>query len=831
MRSIARLLGQGDVESADWKINSLAKLGALGDEAVAIIRRYRDAIHEGVLTEVEKAAFDTLLQSDALFQRAKDAGATLTDVLPADADPAIRNLIEVWQKQAITQTNLAMATLLENTSQVYVETLNRTTFQVLSGAMSGREALVTAVREWSESGVPSIVDRAGRQWTTEAYANMVIRSNVRNVTTAVQMERGRQYGSDLIEVSAHAGARPLCAPYQGRVFSVSGKTEGYQKLSETSYGQPAGLFGINCVLGETLVSGPSKRAAYRRKYSGEIIVIRTSGGNELSVTPNHPILTENGWVNAGLLKEGDNVVSRAILDRKTSSCPNPDHDVARIENLFDTLLHSGDVFEFPASAGYFHGDVSDGEVEVVFPKGLLRDDVEASFLEHGRESGFGLTPESTDSLSGQGGPGHALECPDATPDRVVGGLDVALAPVDTPPLPDNSGGVSPAFGNRHPKSGKIPTDRPLGDSDLGRDFILPHSRVVHIEKFACSEPSLSLQEALPVASGSVDSIALEAIHNRFQGATVFGTNLRGADARTVKLDHIVFIERKSTQSSFVHVYNLETEFGWFYANNIITHNCGHNQYPFWEGVSRQRYAPDDTPEQVAENERAYLESQKQRYLERHIRAAKRAVSVWEAKGDAKNADLARQTVRDRQKTMRDFIAETGRARRGGREQVSPDHYVRVSAFSNGGTVDVHEQHGHGERRANLRIANVLAEHYGEAVRLLPVIQKQKNIDSERNGSLWEMKHPSSTSGKNFVQSGIKEASRQGAENVIILVPRGTNTVGLVDGIRASFQPGRSLKIERVDFLFELGWDLVRLTRRDILTGDFHSILKKRKPDQ
>lgn len=342
MRAIARLLGQGDVESADWKINSLAKLGALNEQAVAIIRSYRDAIHEGVLTEVEKAAFDTLLQSDALFQRAKDAGATLTDVLPADADPAIRNLIEVWQKQAIIQTNLAMATLLENTGQVYVETLNRTTMQVLSGAMSGREALVTAVREWSESGVPSIVDRAGRQWTTEAYANMVIRSNVRNVTTAVQMERGRQYGNDLIEVSAHAGARPLCAPYQGRVFSVSGQTEGYPKLSETSYGQPAGLFGIN---------------------------------------------------------------------------------------------------------------------------------------------------------------------------------------------------------------------------------------------------------------------------------------------------------------------------------------CGHNQYPFWEGVSRQRYAPDDTPEQVAENERAYLESQKQRYLERHIRAAKRAVSVWEAKGDAKNADLARQTVRDRQKTMRDFIADTGRTRRNAREQV------------------------------------------------------------------------------------------------------------------------------------------------------------------
>lgn len=65
-----------------------------------------------------------------------------------------------------------------------------------------------------------------------------------------------QYGIKLIEVSSHMGARPLCAPYQGRIFSRDGSrgvtTDGaggkiyYTPLSETSYGQPAGLFGINC---------------------------------------------------------------------------------------------------------------------------------------------------------------------------------------------------------------------------------------------------------------------------------------------------------------------------------------------------------------------------------------------------------------------------------------------------------------------------------------------------------------------------------------------------------------------------------------------------------
>jgi len=246
LTDIARLLRGGAVASADWKIEKLTKLGALNDQAAAVLRRYRDAIQAGVMSEVDEAAMDALLRGEATFKRAKGAGATLLDAVPLDADPAIRATIAAWQKNAVSQMNLAMATMLEKSGPLYTSTINRVTAQVLTSSMSGHEALVRAVREWSEAGIPSIVDKAGRQWTTEAYANMVIRSNTRKVTTEVQMERAQEYGADLIEVSAHAGARALCAPYQGRIYSLSGKSEEYPAFSSTSYGEPAGLFGINC---------------------------------------------------------------------------------------------------------------------------------------------------------------------------------------------------------------------------------------------------------------------------------------------------------------------------------------------------------------------------------------------------------------------------------------------------------------------------------------------------------------------------------------------------------------------------------------------------------
>ena len=77
-----------------------------------------------------------------------------------------------------------------------------------------------------------------------------------NTARAAIAERAGQYGADLYQVSSHNGARPLCYPWQGKVISRSDWTGEVEDLegnkvhvyaqSETSYGEAAGLFGVNC---------------------------------------------------------------------------------------------------------------------------------------------------------------------------------------------------------------------------------------------------------------------------------------------------------------------------------------------------------------------------------------------------------------------------------------------------------------------------------------------------------------------------------------------------------------------------------------------------------
>ena len=137
-----------------------------------------------------------------------------------------------------------------------IDTLNQGAASVVSGNMGLQEATRKAIHKLAEKGLPGFTDKAGRQWSPEAYVRMDLRSTMGNTARAAQDARCDAYGISLIEVSSHLGARPKCAPYQGRIFSRDGSrgiTEDlnggrieYTPLSETSYGEPDGLFGINC---------------------------------------------------------------------------------------------------------------------------------------------------------------------------------------------------------------------------------------------------------------------------------------------------------------------------------------------------------------------------------------------------------------------------------------------------------------------------------------------------------------------------------------------------------------------------------------------------------
>ena len=275
LREIAAQLAKGGKvsDTSKWRIRQLARSGRFDKRAAAIIDGYSGVQNGQALDMILEAAQTEIGYLDNAVQAANAAGLSeyFSDI-PAEASAL--NAAKAFQKQAASDLNLVNTVMKYKAGSAFVSAVNsvyresqksrqdvldvmgKSSAKVVMGHMSLQEATRKTIRELARKGIPAFVDKAGREWSPEAYIMMDMRSTLANTARAAQDMRCDQYGIQLIEVSSHMGARPLCAPYQGRIFSRDGSKgitmDGaggkiyYTPLSETSYGQPAGLFGINC---------------------------------------------------------------------------------------------------------------------------------------------------------------------------------------------------------------------------------------------------------------------------------------------------------------------------------------------------------------------------------------------------------------------------------------------------------------------------------------------------------------------------------------------------------------------------------------------------------
>lgn len=274
---IARQLSLNDDhqlnEVSRWQLKQLAKHGLLRQDAHKIIAAGTKGIPGNVAETVRQAIDDTLAEDgiqgmwhDKQFaesaansvkhyrNQAKNVYNQVNTVMKYKAEStfvrAVNTVAEKWTaEQRREQSEIA-------NKQDVLNILNSNTASVVSGAESRTKAVRTTIHEMAQKGIPAFVDRSGREWSPEAYVNMDIRATVKNTALEAQFSTMDSLGQDVFEVSSHPGSRPKCRPWQGKLISRSGKTTEITDingrkhkvipLSQTSFGEPDGLFGINC---------------------------------------------------------------------------------------------------------------------------------------------------------------------------------------------------------------------------------------------------------------------------------------------------------------------------------------------------------------------------------------------------------------------------------------------------------------------------------------------------------------------------------------------------------------------------------------------------------
>ena len=370
-----------------------------------------------------------------------------------------------------------------------------------------------------------------------------------------------------LDSSAHA---TFCDTLCDNLKSGGGK---YLIFSAARPGQ-GGTGHVACVVEGTKVKASGIRFVTRRSYQGEVVTIVTRNGNNLTVTPNHPILTERGWVAAGLLNEGCNILCGDFAERESINVvPNDYERPIEIEKIFSSFLklQESSLLSVPLSAEDFHGDgIPNSNVEIVSTNGFGKNAVVPALrkpLEHlSVQDGCFLSA----ILNGLGA------CFSARGTHHSSSIDSSRTLGPTSPFLWGH-----FFGRQfHPlesvsnpnalffqKSGNASIANPIGVSDFERRFSgkIPVLDIKNIKSSSRHFP----HSPYPNSVTDEDTFGLPEINVGLDRQ--FSEGFSGE----ITSEKIVVINRSYFNG---HVYNLHTEQGWYNANGIITHNCRPAEY-------------------------------------------------------------------------------------------------------------------------------------------------------------------------------------------------------------------------------------------------------------
>ena len=154
------------------------------------------------------------------------------------AASAARGMAEVMRRE-----NVALAASAER--EWYAATAEAVLR--VEGGDSPRRAIGDAVSRLSKLGMTTIDYKSGVSTPVDAALRRHLVTQANQARNDVLWRRMDEWGCDLVYTTAHYGARPTHAVWQGKVFSRSGRSAKYPALVEaTGYGTAAGLCGVNC---------------------------------------------------------------------------------------------------------------------------------------------------------------------------------------------------------------------------------------------------------------------------------------------------------------------------------------------------------------------------------------------------------------------------------------------------------------------------------------------------------------------------------------------------------------------------------------------------------
>ncbi len=226
-------------ETAAWQMKQAQEMGALYEDVIERISEVSGYTADELKKLFEDAGVENIRYENDLMSQ-----MGLMPIELRQSETMMKLLKAGLEKTSRDLTNLTLTTAIR-AQNAYYDATNLAYLQVSSGVLSYQEAVKRAVLNTAKEGV-TVLYPSGHTDKIDVAIRRAVLTGVNQTASKMSLEYCDEAGCDFVETTAHSGARPSHAVWQGRVFCRSGKSNQYPAFSETGYGTGAGLCGWNC---------------------------------------------------------------------------------------------------------------------------------------------------------------------------------------------------------------------------------------------------------------------------------------------------------------------------------------------------------------------------------------------------------------------------------------------------------------------------------------------------------------------------------------------------------------------------------------------------------
>ncbi len=236
-----RITKYGWTSQDQWEADRLEAVGVMRSDIARILSKYTGQTEQAIQQTMADAGRETINQDKQYYAA---AGAWSDDAIDR---AAINNVINSGLKRTNQTFRNLTGTLAAETAKEFTRAMDSAWLAAATGTIDPQTAGRRAIKELCAKGIQVISYPSRHRDHVEVAVRRALVTGINQAAMAVQDELLDELECDLVETTAHAGARPEHALWQGKVFSRYGKTPGYPTLAAgTGYGTGAGLGGWNC---------------------------------------------------------------------------------------------------------------------------------------------------------------------------------------------------------------------------------------------------------------------------------------------------------------------------------------------------------------------------------------------------------------------------------------------------------------------------------------------------------------------------------------------------------------------------------------------------------